>query len=252
MLFDTVNSASKSYYNDPLESENGRLLTGSVLSNGSAAFVSTTVPLPSDELQYIFGRVIYPQTNFQSFFPLINQTNSVNYSSLSGSNKTFAVYTDTGTSGGTTTNVSFNGYRWHVTSYGKNSSYSVGFSSGYFQFNFGNFADQYLDWDPKAVPVPTTGTRDLVILVGMDSTGNNTTPDKFLFVSGNPATYPGRQTSNTYYLSPSASPSNSISYTRGLLSFSCRKIWLFVGYADGSTVGTAASKNLYMSDITFT
>ena len=86
----------------------------------------------------------------------------------------------------------------------------------------------------------------------MDSTASNSTPDKFLFVSGNPATYPGRQTANTYYLSPLASPkTNSISYTRNLLSFSCRKIWLYIGYADNISAGTSASKNLYMSDIVF-
>ena len=63
MLFDTDPTDTIYYNNNPLDSENSRLLTGSVMSNGNAAFVSN-VTLPSDELQYMFGRVIYPQENF--------------------------------------------------------------------------------------------------------------------------------------------------------------------------------------------
>ena len=248
MLFDTVNSASKSYFNDPLESETGRLLTGSVLTtNGSAAFVSN-VTLPSDELQYIFGRVIYPQTNFQNFFPLINQTNSVNYSSLSGSNKTFNIYDNIGSGAGTTTPLVFNGYRWHVTSYGANSGFSSDISTGRFKFNPSNFLEAYLD---RNTQTSSAGTQDLVILAGFDSSGSNSLPDKFLFLSGNAATYPGRSTANLYYLGSGASDPYTIAYNRQSLSFTCRKVWLFVGIADGSTIGTAASKNLYMSEITF-
>ena len=246
MLFDTYSSASKSYYNDPLESETGRLLTGSVLTtNGSAAFVSN-VTLPSDELQYIFGRVIYPQTNFQNFFPLINQTNSVNYSSLSGSNKTFNIYDNIGSGSGTTTPLVFNGYRWHVTSYGANSGFSSDISTGRFVFNPSNFLEAYLD---RNTQISATGSQDLVILAGFDSSSSNSLPDKFLFLSGNAATYPGRSTANTYYLGSGGG--YAIAYNRQSLSFTCRKVWLFVGIADGSTIGTAASKNLYMSEITF-
>ena len=246
MLFDTVSSASKSYFNDPLESETGRLLTGSVLTtNGSAAFVSN-VTLPSDELQYIFGRVIYPQTNFQNFFPLINQTNSVNYSSLSGSNKTFNIYDNIGSGAGTTTPLVFNGYRWHVTSYGANSGFSSDISTGRFVFNPSNFLEAYLD---RNTQISATGSQDLVILAGFDSSSSNSLPDKFLFLSGNAATYPGRSTANTYYLGSGGG--YAIAYNRQSLSFTCRKVWLFVGIADGSTIGTAASKNLYMSEITF-
>ena len=43
MLFDTDTTDSVLYWNNPLDSENGRLLTGSVLSNGSTAFVSAFV-----------------------------------------------------------------------------------------------------------------------------------------------------------------------------------------------------------------
>ena len=247
MLFDTYSSSSKTYNNDPLESENGRLLTGSVLSNGSTPFVSTTVPLPSDELQYIFGRVIYPQTNFQNFFPLINQTNSVDYSSLSGSNKTFNIYTAIGDATGTTTPLPFNGYRWHVTSYTALNPLDD-ISTGRFRFNPSNFLESYLD---RNTQISATGSQDLVILAGVDSTGSNSKPDKFLFLSGNAGVYPGRAKSNLYYLGSGASDPYSIAYNRQSLTFTFRKVWLFVGIADGSTIGTAASKNLYMSEITF-
>ena len=86
-------------------------------------------------------------------------------------------------------------------------------------------------------------------MAGFDSSSSNSLPDKFLFLSGNAATYPGRSTANTYYLGSGGG--YAIAYNRQSLSFTCRKVWLFVGIADGSTIGTAASKNLYMSEITF-
>jgi hypothetical protein len=82
----------------------------------------------------------------------------------------------------------------------------------------------------------------LVILVGIDSSGSNSKPDKFLFVSGDPATYETRQThSNNLDSSP-----KQIKWSKGTIGVTVYRIWLFVGYKN-----TTRGKNLYMSDISF-
>ena len=239
MLFDTYSTASVTFNNNPLDSESNRLSTTGVISNGSSLFVSN-VTLPSDELQYIFGRVIYPQTNFTLFYPTINWTSSVNYSSMSGANKSFTVYTNINL--GTTTTVNFNDYRWHVTSYGKDSAYSTSFANGIFTLN-SNFTEAVLDYDGVN---STAGSGDLVILVGIDSTSANLTPDRFLFVSGNPVTYGTRQNPVTYNLNNVTESSKTIQWSKGTLPEVVRKVWLFVGYKNSAT-----GKNLRMTNIAF-
>ena len=238
MLFDTYSPSSVTYANNPIDSENSRLSMTGVISSGSSAFTSN-VTLPSDELQYIFGRVIYPQTNFTAFYPRTNWTSSVDYSSLSGSNKTFTVYTNINT--GTTTTLTLNDYRWHVTSYGKDAAYSTSFSNGIFTIN-SNFSESYLDYDGVN---STAGTGDLAIIVGFDDSSTNTTPNKFLFVSGNPVTYATRQAPITYNLNKSAS-SKDIQWSKGTLSPVIKKVWLFIGYKNSAT-----GKNLNMTNIAF-
>lgn len=239
MLFDTYTPSSVTYANNPIDSENGRLSMTGVMSSGSSAFDSTLSLTSSntDELQYIFGRVIYPQTNFTAFYPRVNWTASVNYSSLSGSNKTFTVYTNINT--GTTTTLTLNDYRWHVTSYGKDAAYSTSFSNGVFTIN-SNFSESYLHYDGIN---STAGTADLVIIVGFDDTSTNTTPNKFLFVSGDPVSYGTRQAPVTYNLNKSAS-SKDIQWSKGTLSPVVKKVWLFIGYKNSAT-----GKNLNMTNI---
>jgi hypothetical protein len=233
MLFDTYSPSSVTSMNNPLDSESGRLSVSGVLSNGSTAFISNQ-PLPNDELQYIFGRVIYPQSNFTQYHPIINATSSVNYSGLTGSSKTFDIYTDIDNN--FTTQLSFDDYRWHVTSY--TSSNSI--SNGIFTLN-SNFNESYLHYDGVNYD---SGTEDLVILVGIDDTGYNLTPNKFLFISGDPNYYPSRVDSITNNLNKSAS-SKDIRWTKGTLSTYINKVWLFIGYKN-TTVG----KNLNMTNIT--
>ena len=244
MLFDTVSPGSVTYDNNPLDSETGRLSTTGVLTNGSSSFDSTLSLSTSntDELQYIFGRVIFPQTNFTLFYPTFDFTASVNYSSLTGVNKNFTVYTDTSSDNGTTTTQAFNGYRWHVTSYGKDASYATGFANGIFTLN-SNFSESYLDYD---IVNTTSGSGDLVILVGIDSTSANLTPDKFLFVSGDPTSWGGVRVGGGSYHLNLGSSSKSIQWSKGLLTAVVKKVWLFVGYKDSVT-----GKNLYMTNIAF-
>jgi hypothetical protein len=237
MLFDTYTPTNVTLIYNPIDSENGRLSVSGVMSNGDAAYNSSLSlsNTNTDELQYIFGRVIYPQTNFTQFYPTVNWGANVDYSSLSGSNKTFTVFTDINT--GATTNLNFLEYRWHVTKYGKSSS----FSNGVFTFN-SNFSESFLDYDGVN---STSGSGDLVILVGIDSSSNNSKPDKFLFVSGNPVTYKTRQNPIDHNLNKGAS-SKDIQWSKGTLSASVNRIWLFIGYKD-SVIG----KNLNMMNIGF-
>jgi hypothetical protein len=241
-LFDTYTTGTVNYQSNPIDSETGRLSTSGVITNGSSAFNSNTSLLTNtDELQYIFGRVIFPQTDFTQFYPLVNISANVDYSTCVGFPvKTFDVYTDTSSSP-VTTSVSFNDYRWHVTSYGADSSYTTSFGNGYFTLN-SNFSESYLHYNALGF---TTGTEDLVILVGIDSTSSNTTPDAFYFITGDPINYPGRQDPLTYNLDLSSS-SKSILWTAGSTGVYIAKVWLFIGYKD-STQG----KDLRMMDITF-
>jgi hypothetical protein len=241
VLIDTYSVGSVTYNDNPLDSENSRLSVSGVLSSGSSAFnsslsLSTT---NTDELQYIFGRIIYPQTNFTLFSPVINSSSSVNYSSLSGSNKTFTVYTNINT--GTTTTVTFTDYRWHVTSYGADSSYLTSIPNGIFSFTSGttNFTEADLAY---SATTGLAGSNDLVILVGIDSSGLSITPDKFLYVSADPVTYMTRQSPGSQNLDLNG----QIKFSVGVLP-TAQKVWLFIGYKN-STRG----KNLYMSNIHLT
>jgi len=202
-----------------------------LLSSGILTFNSDSV-LPSDELQYIFGRVIYPQHNFNNFFPSINT--SVDYSNLSGSNKTFVVYNDT--QNGTTTNVNINGYRWYVTNpFGKNAQYDIDFANGEFVFNC-NFVEGDLDW--KLIDA-TPGNGDLVIMLGLDPGTNGNRPTKFIYLTGD---YPGRSNPTTNNLNNST---KKLSFTTGNVIGS-RKVWLLIGYKNNTR-----GKSLILSNINF-
>ena len=238
VLIDTDSPGSVTLLDNPIDSENGRLSVSGVMSIGTSSFDST-LSLSStntDELQYIFGRVIYPQTNFNLFSPVINTTSSVNYSSLNGSNKTFTVYTDINTAA--TTGVTFSDYRWHVTAYGDSSSSARG--SGIFTLN-SNFSESYLHYDGVN---STSGTEDLVIIVGIDDTSSNVTPNKFLFVSGDPVTYATRQAPISYNINNATESSKNIQWSKGTLSPVVKKVWLFIGYKNSAT-----GKNLRITNI---
>ena len=238
LLFDTLTPASPTYNNDPIESELGRLLVSSITQSGTASFDSTQslATTYTDELQYMWGRVIYPQTNFTTYRPLINSGLSVNYTGLTGSVKTFNIFTNLNTN--QTTGVTFSGYRWHVTSYTKGGS---SFGNGIFTIN-SNFSESYLDYDFNLL---TSGTGELVILVGIDNTGSNLTPDSFMFVSSDPSTlYPGRVEGPTYNLSAGSESNKKIKFDKGAGTATVNKVWLLIGYKN-----TATGKNLRFTNI---
>jgi hypothetical protein len=240
MLFDTSIATAATFSNNSISSENERLSTTGVISNGLASFDSVNT-LPQDELQYLFGRIIYPQHDFTQFYPILNSSLNIDYTNLNGSNKTFEVYTNT--SSDTTTNVSFNDYRWFVSSYGKSSSYNTSFSNGTFTLN-SNFTESLLHYSEQTL---SGGSEDLVILVGIDSTSTNTTPDKFLFISGDPNIYANARVQMTEFnFNSSTESSKTIRWSKGTLSVVIRKVWLFIGYKN-STNG----KNLRLQNISF-
>ncbi len=248
MLFDTLTPGSPAYNSNPLQSDQGRLSVSGVMTLGSTVFdptqsLSTTY---NDELQYIFGRVIYPQTDFTQFYPTYNWLASVDYNSLTGSTKIFNVFTNFGGAvlgDDVTTPLTFTDYRWHVTSYGKNSSYTTNIANGVFTLN-SNFAEADLHYYFNGSSY-VSGSEDLVILVGVDDSGSNTTPDKFIFVSGDNTVYPGRELSGTYNFNNSPS-SKTIRFTKGSYLPYISKIWLFIGYKN-----TTNGKNLKMMSISF-
>jgi len=235
MLFDTLSLNSGSFNTNPIIGESNRLLVSNLLSSGSLTF-NSNASLPGDELQYIFGRVIYPQHNFTQFYPSVNFGSSVNYSSLSGSNKTFDTYTNLNT--GVSSNVSINNYRWYVTNpFGINSNYNSDFTSGIFSFNC-NFTEDDLNYKPLT---NSSGNGDLVIMLGFNP-GVNDRPNKFIYLTGDVNVYPGRSSASVYNLDGTT---KNIQFTTGQVS-GVRKVWLLVGYKD-----SVRGKSLILSNVQF-
>ena len=243
MLFDTTSPSTPGFssgtYTNLIDGEIGRLSATGVISNGSSTF-SSIAALPNDELQYIWGRVVYPNRDYTSFLPYINSTLSVNYANLSGASKSFTTYTNTGS--GTTTTTTFTDYRWFVTSYTNN---GAGFANGVFTFH-SNFNETQLSYD--GVVNDGSGTGDLDILVGLDDTGTSTTPNKFLWLTGdyNGSESPGRAAVTTYNLNSATLASKYIRFDKGLSGNTVTKVWLFIGYKN-----TSVGRGLWVTNIGF-
>lgn len=247
-LIDTDAASTPTYLSNPLDGEINRLDFANVFTSGSAAFDSTQLltNAGNGELQYIFGRVIYPQSDFTTYMPKANWTRLCNYSTCSGVAKTFTVYTKgavDGSAPNTTTSVAINDYRWHVTSYSKSADLSNSVNNGVFQFE-SNFLETMLEC--PLGNIGSSGTGDLAILIGIDSSGTNTTPDRFLYISGDQSLYGGRYDSITNTLNGNS----RIGWSKGAVTVAVRKVWLFVGFKHNLTANTGG-KSLRMSDILF-
>jgi hypothetical protein len=142
---------------------------------------------------------------------------------------------------GATTPVTLTGYRWFVTAYQK--SDLSAFTGGTFRFEC-NWLESYLDC-PEGV-ASQTGSGDLVIMVGFDSSGANLIPDKFLYVSGNSGVYGGRTNGQVAKLNGGNGTNNSIEWLKGTITSYVNKCWLFIGYKS-----TVQGKALILSDILF-
>ena len=242
VLVDTTTGTSPTYNTNPIDGETSRVKMSTILSDGTANYVSgghntTSLSTNNDELQYVFGRIIYPQQNFNVFNPTTNNTLGRDYSSLSGSSKTFTVYTNINT--GSTTTVNFTDHRWYASYFGKDASFSTSFGEAIITFT-SNFTESVLDYDKVT---PAVGSGDLVILVGHDSTGSNITPDKFFYLSGNVDTaVPSRQQPTTYNLNGGT---KQIRFSKGLLA-STKKVWVLVGFKN-----TTTGKSLRLDAISF-
>ena len=241
MLFDTTSPTAPTYSTNLIDGEIGRLSATGVISSGSSTF-SSIATLPNDELQYIWGRVVYPNRDYTSFLPYINSTLSVNYSNLSGASKSFTTYTNTGS--GTTTTKTFTDHRWFVTSYTK--AMPGTFTNGIFTLH-SNFNETQLTYD--GVANNGSGTGDLEILVGLDDTSANTTPNKFLWLTGdyNGTESPGRAAATTYNLNSATLASKNIQFDKGLSGGTVNKVWLFIGYKN-----TIVGRGLWVTNIGFT
>jgi len=247
-LIDTDAASTPTYLSNPLDGEINRLDFSNVFTSGSATFDSSQLltNAGNGELQYIFGRVIYPQSDFTTYMPKSNWTRLCDYSTCAGVAKTFTVYTKgavDGSAPGTTIAVPINGYRWHVTSYSKSANLSNSVNNGVFQFE-SNFLESMLEC--PLGNIGSSGTGDLAILIGIDSSGTNTTPDNFLYISGDQNLYGGRNDSITNTLDGNS----RIGWSKGAVTVAVRKVWLFVGFKHNSVANTGG-KSLRMSDILF-
>jgi len=243
-LIDTDVAGSYTTISNPVDSENNRLSFTSVRAGtGNGAFNSTTLLNASPntgELQYIFGRIIYPQHNFTAYMPYYNYTSGCDYSALSGVSTSFNMLTVDLDTVGTTIPYGAADYRWYVTQYQK--SNGAGSTTGQFVIESNiQEADFHC---PKGVS-SDSGTEDAIILIGFDGSGANSAPTKYIFLTGNTGVYGGRTNGPVNFLGTGGN--STISFSMGYVSAPCVKFWLFVGFKN-STRGKA----LYLSDIQFT
>jgi hypothetical protein len=152
-----------------------------------------------------------------------------------------------GSGAGGYTTTSFVDYRWHVTSYLKE-SYDIltsgTFTNALFTFN-ANFEESDLARGYSGGVYTTNPNPYLVILIGIDSTGSNLKPDKFAYLSGSSITWGARVLEPTFNFN-GASNDKKLRWSIGQWgsTLTCRKVWLFVGYKND-----ARGKQLWMTDI---
>ena len=241
-LIDTDIAGTTTTLSNPIDSENNRLSFSSVLAgNGAGTFDSNTLLNTGaniGELQYIFGRIIYPQHDFTTYMPYYNFGTNCNYSTLSGVNTSFNMLTILDPTG-TTTPFSTNDYRWYVTQYQKSNGDPS--SSGQFRFE-SNI--QETDFHCQKGDSGSSGTGDVVILIGVDG-GANSTPTKYIFLTGNTGIYNGRTNGSLNFVGTGGN--STISFTKGLVTAPWIKFWLFVGIKNNTR-----GKSIYLSDIQFT
>jgi hypothetical protein len=241
-LIDTDVAGTTTTLSNPIDSENNRLSFSSVLAGfGDGAFDSNTLLNTGanvGELQYIFGRIIYPQHNFTAYMPYYNFGTNCNYSALSGVSTSFNMLTVLDPTG-TTTPFSTNDYRWYVTQYRK----SNGDPSSTGQFRFESNIEE-TDFHCQKGDSGSSGTGDVVILIGVDG-GPNIAPNKYIFLTGNTGIYSGRTDGSLNFLGTGGN--STISFTKGLVTAPWIKLWLFVGIKNNTR-----GKSIYLSDIQFT
>ena len=243
-LIDTDVPGAITTVSNPIDSENNRLSFSGVLAGDGASTFDSNILLGTapntGELQYIFGRIIYPQHNFTDYMPYYNFATSCNYSALSGVTNTFNMLTVAMNIAGTTTPYTMTDYRWYVTQYQKANGQSS--TAGQFVIE-SNIQESYFHCQKGVSSV--SGTEDVVIMLGFDGSGANSVPNKYLFLTGNTGTYGGRTNGPVNFLGTGGN--STISFTMGYVSAPCIKFWLFIGLKN-TTVG----KQIYLSDIQFT
>ena len=245
-LIDTDFAGVITTTSNPVDSENNRLSFSSTQAGvGNSLFdsnvlLSTSPGANMAELQYIFGRIIYPQHNFKTYMPYYNFGTNCDYSALPGVNTTFEMFTVAMNSVGSTVPATLNDYRWYVTQYEK----ANGDSSTTGQFTIESNIEETDFHCPKGVSA-ISGNEDAVILIGVDGTNQNSTPTKYMFLTGNTGTYGGRTNGTLNFLGSLGN--STISFSQGYVSAPLIKFWLFVGFKN-----TTRGKALYLSDIKFT
>ena len=242
-LIDTDVAGTTTTLSNPIDSENNRLSFSSVLAGfGDGAFDSNTLLNTGanvGELQYIFGRIIYPQHNFTNYMPYYNFGTSCDYSTLSGVSTSFNMFTVLDPAG-TTVPFSTNDYRWYVTQYRK----SNGDPSATGQFRLESNIEES-DFHCQKGDSGSSGNGDVVILIGVDGTGANSKPTKYIFLTGNTGIYSGRTDGSLNFLGTGGN--STISFTKGYVTVPFVKFWLFIGFKNNTR-----GKSIYLSDVQFT
>ena len=243
VLIDTDVAGATTTVSNPIDSENNRLSYSSVRAgSGAIPFDSNTLLNTGTnigELQYIFGRIIYPQEDFRTYMPYYNFNTNCNYSGLAGITTIFPMFDVAMDIPGTTTDFTAADYRWYVTSYQKSNGSPSTAGRFIIESNM-----QESDFHCQKGDSGLSGNGDAIILVGVDGSGANSAPTKYMFLTGNTGVYGGRTDGSLNFVGTGGN--STISFGKGYVSASWIKFWFFVGFKNNSR-----GKALYMSDVQF-
>jgi hypothetical protein len=171
--------------------------------------------------------------------PYYNFGTNCNYSTLSGVSTSFNMFTVLDPAG-TTIPFSTNDYRWYVTQYRK----SNGDPSATGQFRLESNIQEN-DFHCQKGDSGSSGNGDVVILIGVDGSGANSKPTKYIFLTGNTGIYSGRTDGSLNFLGNGGN--STISFTKGYVTVPFVKFWFFIGFKNN-----ARGKSIYLSDVQFT
>jgi hypothetical protein len=243
VLIDTDIAGATTVVSNPIDSENNRLSYSSVRAgSGAIPFDSNTLLNTGaniGELQYLFGRIIYPQEDFRTYMPYYNFNTNCDYSALAGITTTFPMFDVAMDIPGTTTDFTATDYRWYVTSYQKSNGSPSTAGRFIIESNI-----QESDFHCQKGDSGLSGNGDAIILVGVDGSGANSAPTKYMFLTGNTGVYGGRTDGSINFVGTGGN--STISFGKGYVSASWIKFWFFVGFKNNSR-----GKALYMSDVQF-
>lgn len=147
---------------EDFHTETNRLNVSDLINSSNEVIYSSTQSLTTNnELQQIFGKLVYPKLNFNTYNPIINSTNITDYSTINSTGLTLSVIENMTTFA--TDNKNYSGYRWYVRRF-DTIGITTTVANGIITFNTDMVE---LDLETKNVDTGTSsGNGNLLIFLG--------------------------------------------------------------------------------------